>query len=278
MATLQELNTVRRAIADLPQVTFNETTADGSNASWRLTNKPVEKASESVFVSGIIQQTATNIGTTSADVVIGDTSVDFGADIASYSVGDVFALANTPDPTKYYIESITDQIASINREIDANVSSGANIYKIDPIGYSMNYQAGVLYFDIAHLINTPLACNFRYFKYSAEFLTDILDDAIITVGADINDSASFSVAAQKNLILLQVRIMILQAQVAESASSSIKIKQGSTSLDLTGSNRASSDELKAVRRAYEDALRRYLTNQMDDIIGAAVVGREEYIA
>jgi hypothetical protein len=202
--------------------------------------------------------------------------VDFGSSINAYSIGDIFALENSPDPTKYKIITITDQIAFINRTVTAHFDSGSILYKVTHPAYTFNYESGILYFPVAYPLGCLLTCNYRYTTYSNDFLNDLLTDTSDQVAMDIDEVASLDSADQRQLIKLALRIKILENKASQGAESSILIKQGSTSLDLTGSNRAITNALDGARQDYRDAVDRYLMNQSSVIVGAAVVGRKGY--
>jgi len=268
MADLVLINRVRRAIDDSPKFEFNEVLADGLNASWRLTNAPVEEASESVFVSGVIMQSMTPAGTLKTDATTEDYTLDLGSDASLYSVNDMIALDNEIDQQKYLVASKTSSILTLNRKLATNYASGRQCYKITRNGYTIDYNYGIIYFTVTHPVGTTLAAKFRHYSYLNNEIENLYSDALSHVQRDTDASVTADV------VILKLRHMILQSALSGGADGAIKIKQGSTSLDLTGSSYMISKQVEQAEAEYKAAVRAYLWDKLE---GGAAVGREGYV-
>jgi hypothetical protein len=278
MATSQLISDFRSIIADEPLIGFNETTSDGENASWRLTNSPIEIASESVFVSGILQQDSTEL--TSAVLInqVGEGEFEFnvGSESSQFTVNDFVTLEDVPDPYKFKITSIDDDVLTINRSTDQTYLVGAQFYSISK-DYTIDYDNGILYFNAAWEIGTIITVKFKYTRHSTKTINSILDAAINDVSRDINEEVALDNEKHSSLVLLRAKILLTKRELIGGAASAIKIKQGSTSLDLTGSSDSRTRQIRSDTDDYQIALERYLNNLFDDAAGFAIVGREGYL-
>lgn len=276
MASLPLTEDIRRAIGDSPKVEFNETISDGTNAAWRLTNAPIEMASESVFITGVIQQRATVVGTLKAPAAKDDYTLEVDTDISVYSLGDQIVLENDPSPTRYQVAGKGDTTLTLARRLPRDYVAGNNIWRVTR-SYSFDEEAGIIYFTAVPVEGARLAAKFRYFKYDQTFIDGILKDAEACVALDISAPVTTDDSAQKPLVMLKIRELVLRGQVNDGASSAIKIVQGSTKLDLTGSTNTIMRELESLTKEYHRLVKAYLYSDGESAIGTAVVGRLEYI-
>lgn len=278
MATYQLLRDIRAMISDQPVTTFNETTSDGINASWRLTNNTIQIASESVFVSGIIQQETTIEASALTQEILEEESVllDMGANSSYFSVGDFITLDETPDPYKFRIQSISDGVMTLNRAATQSYPANAQVIDIAR-NYTIDYDSGIIYFNVAWTVGTKIAARFSYTRHSDRILNNLLDIAAADVARDINETIDLSNSDHASLVLLKTKVMVAKRELLAGVGSAIKIKQGSTSLDLTGSTYALKNEGEAAINEYKEALERYLNNLFDDAAGEAIVGRDGYM-
>lgn len=277
MASLELVRDLRNIIGDNPVTSFNETLSDGVNASWRLTNSPIEIASESVFVSGLLQQTQTTpSGADLTEAAIeGEFVINLGADTSLFSAGEYLTLEDEPDPYKFYIKSIGVSEITLNRELLQDYPAGTDVSKVVK-NYQIDYDGGIIYFNAAWNAGTILGVKFKYFKHSDKILSAILDAAIRDVSRDIGENFNSGNEDQVSLVLIKAKTAIIEKEISSGASSAIKIKQGSTSLDLTGSISSRARQSEAARSEYQEALLRYLNNTAAFGLGESVVGREGY--
>lgn len=267
MADLTLINTIRRTIGDNPQFEFNQTTSDGSNSSWRLTNAPIEEGSESIFVSGIIMQTAIAQGSLASAVTTADYTLTLD-DASLYTINERVALDDAINPVKYYITDITGNVLTLNRKLAYNYAAGTQVYKITPVNYSIDYQYGILYFTVTYDTGAVLGCNFRYYQHLNSELEDLYNDATLQAQRDADENVG------QDIILLKLRLMALESALTSEAGGAIKIKQGSTSLDLTGATQMINRQIEQAENTYRKAVREYLWSQLE---GGAAVGRSEYL-
>lgn len=256
MASYTVLNEFRLTIGDLPVHTFNEATADGINASWALTNKPVLPASESVFLDGEIQQNGSQKTTLSADGAEGDTTVEVNS-VDDLAVGNQVLFETSADPYKFKILSIDGTTLTLNRALDKDYATTAPVYLVSKT-YSASYDSGIILFDDTPAANTLMKVRYYYTKYSDTSLSSILtmssklvqSDAMVEIDIEGDET-------QRALVFLRAHIKLLNEQVTRGASSSIKITQGKTTLDLAGATKALKDQITSMTKEYEDTVRRY---------------------
>lgn len=272
MASSVILREFREVVGDSPVHTFNEATADGVNASWQLTNAPVFPATESLFLDGVIQQNGISDTTTASAIAEGDYQFDV-VSANNLSLGQIIFLSTGADPQKFKIVEIDGTTITVNQRFNEAFGSGVSIY-LATIDYQTNYKHGIIYFDTAPNVGVKMTCHYDYTKYSDDALNAAIDQASREVSVDIGGAIDLEIANHKALVFLKAHVTILDRDVTKGASSAIKVKQGSTSLDLGGSVRALQDQLRGLRRGYEEALSRYLMNQFEP--GDGVVGPEVY--
>lgn len=275
MATLELIYKFREMIGDYPIKAFNRAVADGVNASWVLTNKPVELASESLYLGGITQIVDSAVAALTADAVAGAYEVEVD-DTTNLAVDDEFSLSSEPDPDRYKIIGINNLILSLNRALSDSHASGTTVSKITK-GYTISYKYGIIYFDSPPALNTIMTCHYNYFKNSNAVINTILDQAANEISIDIDEDFDFANTDHVTLLLLKGQIMLLNKDIIIGAGSAIKVKSGSTSLDLVGANRALKDQASVIAARYSQALLRYMNNKIDGELGSGVVGPEAYL-
>lgn len=277
MASFPLRNEVRGMISDLPQIQFDKVTADGINASWRLTNTPLQHGSESVFVSGLIQQTSAVVDNTDAASAKNDYQLDMGAGASLYSVGDLVSPSQATDPFKHEIIAITGSVLDLNRRLPLGYASGTALLRFTR-QYTIDYERGIVYFQSAYNSGTIIGVNYEYTTYTDDELDDFIDRAIREVSVDIDKTANADdIAAERALVLVKTHILSIRDRTTKQAGQSIKIKQGSTSMDLTGASRALKDQSEELAGQYNALLLSFRRNDLSDALGEAVTGRQEYI-
>lgn len=276
MASLVIIREFRDLVGDTPVHTFNQATSDGVNASWQLTNAPVVPATDSLFLDGVIQQNGVADTTTSAAIAEGDYQFSV-VSAANLSVGQIIFLSTAGDPQKFKITAIDNTLITVNQEFDQAFGSGVSVY-IATIDYEINNRFGVIYFTTAPNLDVVMTARYQYTKYSDDIMSTALDQAVREVSIDIGSTADIdNNEDHKTLVFLKAHATIIDREVTKGAASAIKVKQGSTSLDLGGSVRALQQQLEGLRRAYDDTLGRYLMGLLEDSLGSGVVGSEGYI-
>lgn len=278
MASLTLVNLFREYIGDPPVHTFNEATADGINASWVLTNSPVEPGSESLFLNGVLQMNGVVVATTTQASSEEDTSITV-TDLDNIAVGKEIFLGSNPDPKRYKVIEIDTEANQLflNRGLDADYNSGTSVYLVSKL-YTTALKDGIIYFDSSPDAGVLMTCHYYYFKYSQATLSSILDQAIAEVGVDIGVTPTpEDVPAQRALVFLKAHVLTLNREVTRGAGSAIKVKQGSTSLDLVGANLSLQKQAAGLQSRYDDTLARYLMGLLDEELGSAILGQQDMV-
>lgn len=275
MASSALVKSFRKYIGDTPSHAFNEAVADGINASWVLTNKPLEMASESVFLDGVPQFNGEAVAVLIEDVSENSDSIIVSA-LDNLPVGTEIFINSAIDPRRYKILSIdtsTNEIV-LNRDIDQDFASGSQVFITSKL-YEISSRYGIVYFDSAPSSNVLMTIHFEYFEYEDVKLSGVLDNAINEVSIDIGSSCDPEAdMSHRALCFLRAFIALIETKTIKSSGSAIKVKQGSTSLDLVGANQALQKQGSVLRAQYDQLLGRYLMGQLDDSVGTAVVGEE----
>lgn len=275
MASLMLVKLFRKYIGDIPSHAFNEAVADGANASWVLTNKPLEMASESVFLNGIPQFNGEAVTTLTKDVSENSDTITVGS-LDNLSIGTEIFINSAIDPRRYKILSINTNTNEVilNREIDQNLKSGSQVFVTSKL-YEISSRYGIVYFDSAPVSGTLMTIHFEYFEYEDTKLSSVLDNAINEVSIDIGGLCDpENIAAHRALVFLRAHAMLVETKAIQSSGSAIRVKQGSTSLDLVGTNQSLQKQSGMLYTQYNELLGRYLMGQLDDYVGTAVVGEE----
>ena len=175
------------------------------------------------------------------------------------------------------IDVISGSNLEVNRAVPKDYAFNTNVRTVNTPDYTFNYEDGIVFFNVAYALGAVITSKFRAFELSNDAIDELIARAILEVSLDIDDTASPETNnSHRVLVLLKSHQMFLQEKVDDNVGSSIKIKQGSTSLDLTGSARTLSDQLTFITERYIHALRTFIRNIGDAALGRAIVGREEY--
>lgn len=276
MASSVVIREFRGIIGDETVHTFNQATADGVNASWQLTNSPVVPATHSLFLDGVPQQNGVSDTTTTTVINEGDTSFNV-VSANNLAVGLIIAFSDDPDPQKFKITTIDGETITVNQPSEEIIAANTLVY-IMTLDYSINTTYGIIFFDSAPTLNVIMTARYQYTKYTDTQINAILTQASNEVSIDIGEAVDIDTnTEQKTLVFLKAYSKLLNKEVTRGASSAIKIKQGSTSLDLGGSTQILHKQLLAIGDSYEEARVRYMMNQVNGNLGDGVVGDEAYI-